>query len=185
MKNGITASTVNNLLIGPGALYKNFVNPATPGTLIGATTGGNTARINREYYTPEIDGVLGPLKGSVRLVKEVPEIEATLVEITKENLMLALTGSAQASYGSPQTHAKITSNGAISAGNYIDAIAIVGEKSGTNNPICFVIKNAVALDPVEVALGDGKGTVGLKVKFAGHFLADSPTVVPWEIYSPI
>lgn len=184
MRNGVTSQTVSNILIGPGAIYKDFINPASPGTLIGATSGGNTFRINREFYNPEIDGLLGPLKGAGRLVKEIPEIEANLVEITKENLMLALAGTSQASYGSPATHTKITSDGAISDGNYINSIAIVGEKAGTNQPICLVIKNALAQEPVELPLGDGKGTVVLKTKFTGHYTQASPSLPPWEIYSP-
>lgn len=185
MRSGVTTQTMNNILIGPGALYKGFVNPSTPGTLIGATSGGNTVRITREYYNPEIDGLLGPLKGAGRVVKESAEIEANLVEITKENILLALAGTVQTAYGSPQTHALISSAGAISAGNYIDTIALVGEKSGSTQPICFVIENALVTDPVEIPLGDGKGTVVMKTKFTAHYLQESPSVPPWKIYSPV
>lgn len=185
MRSGVTTQTMQNLLIGPGALYKDFINPASPGTLVGATSGGNNFRIEREYYEPEIDGLLGPLKGSTRVVKEVPIIEANLVEITRENLLLALRGTSQADYGSPVTHSKITSAGAVSAGDYVSSIAIVGEISGSQQPICYVIKNVLSTDPVEIPLGDGKGTVALKVKFTGYYAQESPFVPPWDIYAPI
>lgn len=185
MINGVTTQTMNNLLVGPGAVYKGFKSPQSPGTLLGATSGGNTFRITREYYNPEIDGLLGPLKGSGRIIKDVAEIEANFVEITKDNLILALCGSTAASHGSPQSHWKITSDGKISEGNYIDTIALIGERSGTTSPMCLVIKNAIATEPVEVPLGDGKGTVVLKVKFSSHYAQESPTVPPYEIYSPV
>lgn len=182
--NGVTTETMNRLAIGPGALYKNFVNPATPGTIISATSGGNIFRIERELYTPEIDGLKGPLKGSSRVVKEVAYIDTNLVEITKENLMLAIAGLTQTDFGSPATHTKLTSSGEISAGDHIDTIAIVGKLSGTTNPICVVIKNALSTDPEELALGDGKNTVVLKTKFTSYYDPSSPGVPPWEIYMP-
>lgn len=186
MRNGITQKTSERMLIGPGAVYKDFTNPSTPGTLLGATIGGNVFSVEREFYTPEYDGALGPIKGSTRLVKEVPKITANLAEFTKENLLLALAGTSAADYGSPsKTHDKITSAGAVSAGNHNNAIAIVGERADSStNPVCCVVKNALVTETVEVNTGTGKEDVVLKVTFTGYYLPESPGVPPYEIYTP-
>ena len=182
MKNGVTNTTAKGFVIGPGMVYKDFISPASPGTLIGATAGGNTARMTTEYFSPQIDGVAGPLMEATRIVGAKGEIEANFIEITKDTLMLSLAGATISPAGS--SHHKITGGLAISAGSFNSAIAIVGERSGTTDPVCFVVKNAISGDPAEFALNDGKGSVGLKVKFTGYFTAASPNVVPWDIYYP-
>lgn len=184
MKTGFTSTTMSNLLIGPGLVYKGFQNPATPGTLLGATMGGNEITIEREYHAPEIDGVLGPIKGSERVIRESAKATVRLLEVTKDNLLLALAGASSSSYGSPSpTHDKITSNASITLSHYTD-IAIVGEIANKQQPIIFVIKNALATEPLEIPLGDGKGDVALQVTFVGHFDPASPTTAPYEIYVP-
>jgi len=184
MKTGITSNTPNNMLLGPGVVYRGFSNPSTPGTLVGATIGGAAFSVSREYYVPELDGAMGPVKGTRVLVSEVAAIKVTMAEMTKANFLLALAGTSAADYSSPATHDKITSGGAISAGNYQD-IAVVADKAGTTTPFCFVTKNAMATDLAEVKLGTGKNsTPGLEVTFTAHYLADSPGTPPWEIYSP-
>lgn len=184
MKTGFTSTTMSNLLIGPGLVYKGFQNPATPGTLLGATLGGNEITIEREYHAPEIDGVRGLIKGSERVVKEVPKATVRLLEVTKDNLLLALAGATTSSYGSPQTHDKITSDGTLAPSHYTD-IAIVGEIQNKNQPIIFVIKNAIAKEPVTVPLGNGKDDVVLQVTFEGHFDPANPNTAPYEIYVPV
>ena len=182
MKTGITQKTTERFLIGPGAVYSGFTNPSTPGTLLGATIGGNVVNIAREFYVPSLDGALGPVKGSRRLISEIPSVTANLTEITKANLLLALAGTSATVSGS---HDLIVSDGAISAGNYLSNVAIVGEKSGTTHPVCFVVKQALSTEPVEINLGTGKDDdVVLQTVFTGHYLPESPGVPPYEIWSP-
>lgn len=186
MRHGITATTVEEFLVGPGAAYKNFVSPASPGTLLGATIGGNTVRIEREWYTPELDGALGPLKGARRLIREVPTLAVRLTEVTKANLLTALSGSKAEDYPNTpgKTHDKITSKGKIEAADYLTNVAIVGDK-GRASPIVFVVKNALSTEPVEVPLGTGRDDVVLAVTFSGHYDPASPNVPPYEILSPV
>jgi hypothetical protein len=187
MRHGITATTVEEFLIGPGAVYRNFVNPDSPGTLVGATIGGNSVRIEREWYTPEIDGALGPLKGARRLVRELPAVTVRLTEVTKENLMLALSGTQAEDYPATEgkTHDRITSKGKIDSTDYLTNVAIIGDKGGTTSPIVFVVKNALSTEPVEVPLGTGRDDVVLAVTFSGHYDPASPNVPPYEILSPV
>jgi hypothetical protein len=169
------------MLLGPGAIYKGFINPSSPGTLIGATLGGSTITIERQYYTPEIDGMLGPLEGTERLIQEIPRINTRIVEVNKETLMIALPGTSATTSGT--NHDKITSAGSVSAGNYQD-IAIVADLSNKANPIVFVCKNALSTEPLEVATGTGKDDVAFAVTFTGHYDTTTPQTPPYEIYTP-
>lgn len=182
-RHGITSTTVKNLAVGPGALYRDFQNPASPGTLIGATTEGNVARVTREWFVPELDGALGELKGARRLVREIPEIQANLVEMTLENLLMALSGAQATPYpAATPTHDLITSTGLVSDGNY-QTIALVGDLVGSNQPFVFVVKNALIVDNAEFTFGDRR-TTGLRVTFRGHYDPANPNLPPYEIYRP-
>ncbi len=184
MRHGITEKTVDELIIGPGALYKNFISPSSPGTLLGATIGGNTFRVTTEWYVPEFDGALGPIKGTRRKVREIPTLEVNLVEVTKENLLLALAGAAAEDYGSPKTHDRITPRPTLTSADYLDNVAIVAEKAGSQNPMVIIVKNAVHTEPLEMPLGTGREDVKLVLTFTGHYSAASPDVPPYEILNP-
>lgn len=181
MRSGIRPGTHKSLFIGPGAIYKGFKSPTDLGVLMGATKGGNKISIKQEWHNAEIDGTLGPVKGARWLVGEEVEIETNLLEMTLENLKLQLPGaiidSTDADYD------VISQTDDIGLVDYYD-IAIVGELVGKQKPIIFVIKNAIATEPLEVDTGNGKEDVVLKVKFVGHYTEDEPTTPPYKIYYP-
>jgi hypothetical protein len=181
MRSGVRVGTHKNLFIGPGAIYKGFQDPTNLGTLLGATKGGNKISIKQEWHNAEIDGTLGPVKGARWLIGEEVELESNLLEMTIDNLKLQLPGAVVDN--TDPDYDKIHQTGDISAVEYYD-IAIVGELVGKQKPIIFVIKNACAVEPLEVDTGNGKEDVVLKVKFVGHYTEDAPTTPPYEIYYP-
>lgn len=181
MRSGVKTGTSKNLMIGPGVAYVGFQSPTNLGKMLGATKGGNNVNIAQEWHESEIDGVLGPVKGARWLVGETVEVETNLLEITRENLELALPGCVVDS--SDIDYDVISQTDDISKAEYMD-VAIVGEISGKQEPVIFVIKNALAVDPVELPLGTGKDDVVLKVKFRGHYTEEEPTTPPYEIYYP-
>jgi hypothetical protein len=181
-RTGVTTTTFDSIMIGPGAIYKDFVSVLLPGTLIGATLGGSKIKIAREYYSPQIDGVLGPIKGAKRLVSEIPSIETKIIEITKENFLLALPGTA--STIDAIKHNKITSLGKIIEADYKN-IAIIADIAGKADPIVFVVKNAISTEPLEIATGTGKDDIALSMTFEGNYDPEAPTIAPYEIYVPL
>lgn len=182
MLSGVREGTSDNLMIGPGVVYKNFTSPNVLGEMLGATTGGSKVNFDREYYSAEIDGVLGELRDAKWLVKDIPEVEVTLVEYTKENLMTALPGMSVDSTTDTE-YDILQPTEEIQTTQYTN-IAVVGEITSGKVPVIFVVENAMAVDPVEVDLKDGKGTVGLTVKFRGHYSESAPTKPPYRIYLP-
>lgn len=76
---GVTASTPTNLVIGAGDV---FVNNA----ILGASIGDNKFAINRQYYTPDLNGVKGSLIGTTFiqnsegvLTCQIPEVSASIM----------------------------------------------------------------------------------------------------------
>ncbi|AFU18083.1 putative phage structural protein (plasmid) [Bacillus thuringiensis MC28] len=180
--NGVREGTTDNFVIGPGVMYKGFKSVKDLGEMLGATTGGCKVGFTREYYDADIDGVLGKLVRGKWLLKDEPHMEVTLVEFTKENLELALPGvDVDSTTDNDYNIVKPTNE--IKDTSYSD-IAIVGVVSGSDIPVIFVIRNAMVVSSVEIDLKDGKGTVGLKCKFIGHYSEGSPNTPPYEIYLP-
>lgn len=181
MRSGVRSGTHKSLFIGPGAVYKNFKSPANLGEMLGATKGGSKVSINQEWHNSEIDGTLGPVKGARWLIGETCELETNLLEMSKENLQLQLPGSV---IQSDSEYDVLMQTDDISSVDYYD-VAIVGELVGKKKPIIFLVRNAVATEPLEVDTGNGKDDVVLKVKFQGNYTEENPTTPPYAIYYPI
>lgn len=181
MRSGVRPGTHKNLFIGPGAIYLGFKSPTEMGTLLGATKGGNKISIKQEWHDSEIDGALGPVKGARWLTGEEVELETSLLEMSLDNLKMQLPGAVVDT--SNEDYDVIHQTDDISLVEYYD-IAIVGELVGKKKPIIFLIKNAVATEPLEVDTGNGKDDVVLKVKFTGTYSEEEPTTPPYKIYYP-
>lgn len=90
---GITADTEDRYVVGPGALFKNFEDWDNKGTLVGATSGGNTVDLGIEFYETDLDGAYGPVKGSKKINRIEPTIEINLIEHTDVNWLDAIAGA--------------------------------------------------------------------------------------------
>lgn len=82
----VTATTSEELFVGAGDLYID-------GAAAGATMDNNAFRVRRTYYTPDLNGVRGPLKGTDYISEEVAELECTLPELSASNLAIMIPGS--------------------------------------------------------------------------------------------
>lgn len=82
----VTATTSEEIFVGAGEVYVD-------GASVGATMDNNLFRVTREYFTPELNGVRGPLKGIDYIQSEVAELEVTIPEISAARLALIVPGS--------------------------------------------------------------------------------------------
>lgn len=187
-RSGLRPGTSKNLMIGPGALFTGFdLNTFDPtdinsfGTLVGATSGGNTVKLETEYHTAQIDGTLGPVEGAEWLVKAVAQISTNLLEITKENLMLKLPNFSISSHD--ENYEIIEHDGQI-APTVSHDLALVGEITGKNLPIIIVLRRARTVDAFELPFGDGKSDVILKAEFESRLTEEDPTKIPFYILYP-
>lgn len=188
IRTGISATTPQNYLIGPGAVYKDFTDLQSLGTtakLLGATAGGNQVTVTPEWFDPRPDGAPGPIKGMRRLIGVTVTAKANLLEMTKENLMLALGKATSEAYpATTPTHDKIRpALGALASTDYFN-IAIVGDIAGDTDPVVFVLENACVTDAVEVNMGTGKEDVVLAVTFTAHYDPANLEQVPAYILRP-
>lgn len=185
IRTGISAQTPQNFIIGPGAVYKGFQDLTTLGTLLGATMGGNTVTVTPEWFDPRPDGAPGPIKGMRRLIGATVTAKVNLLEMTKENLMLALGKAESEAYpsGTP-THDKIRpALGTLADSDYV-AIAIVGNLGDEEEPVIFVLENCCVTEAVEVNMGTGKEGVVLAVTFTAHYDPANLDQVPAYILRP-
>jgi hypothetical protein len=179
---GISPNTFERLIIDSGAIYKNFVDKSHLGTFVGATRGGNVFKVETEIRTMPIDGALGAVKGADRITGVVATINANFLEITKELLALSQPGADIDAIGS--THNKISRDRDIANSDYISSLAIVGNVSGSGEPVICVIKNALSDGKLDVSFVD-KEEGAPTVTFMAHFSVDDLLTEPWEIHWPI
>jgi hypothetical protein len=109
-RHGVSASTANRLLKEAGVIYFGYYDADSPGTLLGATQGGNTFTLDRKFRDIRPDGAKGPIKGFKRLEEVIATLEVNLLEVTAENLRAALAGSAY-SVGTTQVSNEDCGNG--------------------------------------------------------------------------
>ena len=90
-KHGVTTETPKNILLGAGTYHKGlkFEGGAWKGTCIGATSDGGKVSIAGEYLDLEVDGALVNVKGMTVKQGGKASIEANVVEITGDNIIMA------------------------------------------------------------------------------------------------
>lgn len=181
---GITADTPYRLVLDAGKVYKNFVDPANPGTLIGATRGGSTFTIETEYREMPFDGAKGPMKGGRRITKVTCKLVVNFIEVTKQMLLDALPGS-EADTTTTLSPDHVTIRRALQLGdsNYIDNIVLLCQMSGGDSPLGVGIENALCDGGFEMSFAENEESV-LSVQFTGHFLPTDLDTEPWFLLYP-
>jgi len=90
---GLTASSYQRYIRGPGKVYKDFVSyPDNPGTELGATLGGAEFNWGIENYDIVPDGSLGLIKNHRLISMCKPTLKVNLLEATANNLIYSIAG---------------------------------------------------------------------------------------------
>lgn len=186
---GVSSASVQNFVIDAGAVYVNLGEPEE--RLLGATRGGNSFEIEHDIKLVEIDGVRGASMGARRVVESNARIVANLLEITTENLLLAIAGADATDYTDPSiepapvgaSHDMIRRTRNISDLDFITNIAIVGRVSGSDENIICMVYNALSDEGFSLGLEDREEGV-LEVTFTAHYDLDDVDTEPWAIMFP-
>lgn len=186
---GVSSASVQNFVIDAGAVYVNLGEPEE--RLLGATRGGNSFEIEHDIKLVEIDGVRGASMGARRVVESNARIVANLLEITTENLLLAIAGADATDYTDMSiepapvtpTHDQIRRTRNISDLDFITNIAIVGKVSGSDENIICMVYNALSDEGFSLGLEDREEGV-LEVTFTAHYDLDNVDQEPWAIMFP-
>jgi hypothetical protein len=188
---GITSTSLSNFVVDAGAVYVNYGEADE--RLLGATRGGNTFTIEVEQREMEIDGVRQAVRGTKRIISVVATMTVNLLELTAENLALALTGSEITTFTQEPaitpTHDVIRRVREIGSMDYLTNIAIVGKVNNATENFVGILYNALASGGLELAMED-ESEASIELTFTAHIDADSIAddgTYPeaWEIRMPI
>jgi hypothetical protein len=180
---GISTNTVKSMIIDSGTVYIDYEEIGE--RLMGATRDGASFVIEQEVREIPIDGVRGPLLGARRIINEHARIMVNLLEMTKENFMDALFGTASAIDGTdPDGFDVITRSIDFPAESaYKTNVTLIGQRRDTGEDIIFKITNALSEGNFEIETTDDDET-SLQVTFAAHFDPADVELSPWEIRIP-
>jgi len=173
--------SLRNLLVDAGAVYLNYGEEDE--RLLGATQGGASFNVEQEVREIEVDGARGPIKGGRRVVEEHARITVNLMEMTPENLEIALFGAEASDNGSDGGKKVTRSISTPGDSAYFKNIALVGDIAGSSEPAIFLIKNAMADGNFELTTED-QDEAAVEVQFTAHFDPEALHESPWEIRMP-
>lgn len=179
---GLRSETFKKLQLNAGVILKNFsfesittasglktaiATAISGGNSLGATRGGGTFTVTRDIRTPDIDGLRYGFKGGRFVDSADAYLNDTLLEITPDNLKLAL-GTADvvvdSTTGSEKT--TITMHTAIDEDDYLENIVWVGD-TAEEGFICIVLYNALNTADFSITFADkNEGTI--PVEFHAH-----------------
>ena len=167
-------------ILDAGVVYMNFVSQDEPGTLLGATRGGNVFTIEQDIKDIIIDGVKGPVKGGRRFIKVNAKLTCNFIEHTLNLLQMALPGSETTS---TPDHIKLSRNLTITDDDYVDNIVIIAQMAGTDQTVICGVKNALADGNFEMGTEDSNER-GLQITFTAHFDKLTLDEEPWVLMYP-
>lgn len=184
---GITADTINNIMLGAGVFYKNLSYGAGgwEGTVVGATSGGGTVNIEPEYLDVEVDGATVAVKGLTKQkVGETATIEMNLTELT-EGVVVSVLNLTEDSSKSNEGYTCYTTKTNIDETDYLENVAFVGTTTNGSNVI-VIMPNAVCTSAFSLS-GQNKTQATYTIQYQCTATLDSNNLMklPLEIYFPV
>jgi hypothetical protein len=165
----VTSSTPTNLVVGAGDVYVDSSDG-------GASQDDNVFRIDRKYFTPELNGVKGALIGCDYIQSSEALLETTAPEIAAVLLAKTWPGSQSATVGGTTTIDEDDGR-RLSTADYHDWELRV---PGLTKIFEFQLDNAINLGSIEMA-GKNAGNMAPKLELHGRWDPAALTVSPHRI----
>ena len=189
----LRSDTFDNLQLNAGIFIKNLdyastadasalktaiASAITAGTnILGATRGGGSFTVSREMREPDVDGKRYSYKGGAFVDSCDARLSTTLVEITADNLKLAL-GSGTSTTSGKKTTIKMSTG--ISSGDYINSLTWFGDLAD-GRMVAITLKNALQTGDFSLTFTDkGEGTLPVELHAYQASVADYD-YAPFEI----
>ncbi len=189
-RTGITQETAKSFVINAGAIYTDLTfteGTGWEGNRLGATAGGNAVVITNDLREIEIDGAFSKYIGQKVLTASNATLTTNVKEITSNVIKTAILGKVTATAGvdEPTGYDLITGKGKIEATDYLTNIGLVGELTGSNEPIIVILDNALCTSGLNITTGDN-GEAIVAMTFEAHADADQleDRTLPARIYMP-
>ena len=166
----------NDILLGEGIYYLNFVDIDNRGTVLGATRGGSKLEIEKKIREMAYDGAYGKSKNLRRYERYVPRFMVTLLKMTYETL----------AYG---TSCDVTDKGDyhemrfrvnIEDTDYIDNITFVGVKHD-GMPCVITLENVLNDGNIEFDFKE-KDEITSELQYTAHYLSTAMATPPIKIW---
>src|SRR4029079_19397576 len=169
--NGITADTPVNLVVGAGVLLRNH-------GYFGASIDNNLVAVEREMFTPDLNGIMADLAGTDYITRSVGRIEATIPEVGANVIAAGIPG-ATVDTGTPgQTLISEATSRRIPDASYADWELDIDRLNG--GQFQFEVDNAINTAAFEGQLQDD-GLFAPRYVLAGRIDPDALTTSPWRI----
>lgn len=187
---GITKNSTKYFVVDAGAIYVNYGE--TDERLLGATSGGTAFKIETEMHQIEVDGLKTALKGGMRITKVTATIEGNLMELSPQNLQLALAGAEITEHleegSATATHDSIRRKRDLTDADYLKNVAIVGRVNNNTENFVGILYNAIGNGGIEVQT-ENEGEAVIEIVFTAtcdvEDIQDDGTILePWEIRFP-
>lgn len=171
------ANPINEVL-GAGAVYFNY--GLENERAVGATKGGNSFEVEREWYEPEQDGAYGHVKGDRTKTRVSPALTINALELSEDNMQLFIAGLKKESDDGDYTEYREQLG--ISEDDYLDNVAFVGEtKDGSD--VVIIVENALGDGETSFEMAAKEGVVP-EITFTGHYNREKPRQVPYTMRFP-
>lgn len=187
LRSGLNANTKKKLLLGEGALFKNFIvgtdtyeSAKASGKLLGATQGGSTFTATATVRQIKVDGIPGAVADLEEIDRWDVTLDTSFLEVTVENIKAAL-GAAKSSHANGYTHIEGRSDFDVT--DYFDNITFVGSMSGSEAPIILQIRNAIGSGQLQLQIQNGDESK-VPVTFNGRYKIETLSDAPFDIWYP-
>ena len=178
MAEGVVTPTVpakNDILLGEGVIRYNYTSGG--GTVLGATRGGSSLKIERTIKEIAYDGAFGPTKGLRRKTIVVPRLIVKNLKLNYTTIPLMFGSSFTVS--DEGDYHKIIEDMDMADADYLTDITFVGQK--LDGKACIIIVyNALGDGNIEFAFSE-KDEVVPETTFTGHYATGTPTTIPYEL----
>jgi len=168
--NGITSATPVNLVVGAGVVLRNHA-------YFGASIDNNMFAVEREYFTPDLNGIMSDLMGTDYITRSVARIEATIPEVGSGVIQAGIPG-AVVTPTAGQTLVEEAASRRIPDASYADWELDVDRLNG--GQFQFEVDNAINTGSFEGELQDD-GLFAPRYIVTGRIDAAALTASPWRI----
>lgn len=168
---GITTDTPISLVVGAGVLLRNHA-------YVGPSTDNNMFAVERTLFTPELNGIMGDLKGTDYINRSIGRIESTIPQVNSTILAAGIPGAAVDTATPGMTVVSDATERRIPDSAYADWELDIDRLNG--GQFQFEVDNAINTGNFEGELQDD-GLFAPRYVLAGRLDASAPTTSPWRI----
>lgn len=161
-KRNITKEQIESVVLDNAIIMLNYGE--VDERLLAPCKGGVTCVIEQEIRQIERDGARGKEKGLRRIIEENATITASTMDISIENIKLALAGATDNGNGGLRNG---TGNGIIKDLDYLKNVTAIGTNA-KGESVIFTIYNALADNGLSMEYND-KDEMAVELAFAAHY----------------